>query len=44
MRERWVMKEEEVTINRSGDAAVVPIGSVAGEGEGKMSRKVGDLM
>ena len=32
------------TINRSGDAAVVPIGSVAGEGEGKMLRKVGVVM
>ena len=38
------MKDRKTTINRSGDAAVGPIGSVAGEVEGKMSRKVRDSM
>ena len=36
--------KKTTTINRSGDAAVVPIGSVAGEGEGKILRKVGVVM
>ena len=36
--------DRETTINRSGDAVVGPIGSVVGEVEAQMSRKVGDLM
>ena len=42
----WTRGDEgkKTTINRSGDAAVGPIGSVAGEVEGKMSRKVRDSM
>ena len=42
--DKRIGQEKTTTINRSGDAAVVPIGSVAGEGEGKMSRKVGVVM
>ena len=38
------MKDRKTTINRSGDAAVGPISSVAGEVEGQMLRKVGDSM
>ena len=36
--------DRETTINRSVDAVVSPIGSVVGEVEAQMSRKVGDLM